>query len=226
VAQVSLATDAGLVEVGAARTPGASVARVAMALSIPDPIVRKVGYWVDILEIAVDLADNLADAEEDRALGRDPTAPYHGLAPATLFSLPLLLVSTAIADLASWPVPIEHVRYTHGRLIPALDRLTRAQARPFGDPRRYDEGSASRGVTVLLPLWMTFGPAWPDDPRFAALEAWQPAWSRTWQARQDVAEGRLDPATYRTLVDQATAAWPDFPPFQPGQALAVDRMAW
>jgi hypothetical protein len=205
---------------GSGRSHGAIMAALTVNWGVPEPVAVRCGVLLDILAVAVDLADDLADVAEDTAAGRPPRED--GLAWAQRAALPALLVGV-VARAVPWSFP--ESRFTGAavdRLLSVLDVMVRGQGRAFGEAARLEEISAVEGRLYALPLWVVHG---PDHADVVAFEAFAVAWARTWQARRDVVE-RPSEATqdaFGRAVDVACAAWPDRPGFREGEPFAFGR---
>lgn len=217
---VALQLDQQYAAEGGGPTHGWMAYTLAMGLGLPEAVARGSGQVLDALQPATDLADNLADEELDRALGRDPDARYPGVPRDVLPALPALTVGAVISELhARFPEP-EYASIASSRmLIRALGGVVRGQALPTSDPRRVPLLSGELGRLWCLPLWLL--PRALPRGRATRVERWAVAWATTVQLHWDVVES-AGPAhgvaleRLRTARQAAVAVWPRFAPFRPG----------
>jgi hypothetical protein len=120
------------------------------------------GDILDLLQTAIDLADNLADREEDAAAGKAEAKSYPGVPGAALLCLPALLVGTAEQILyEEFRRPRYRPDYASGRLLETLGQMTVGQGLPTGDRRHLDLVSGQQGVLLCLPFWLvSHRPPW------------------------------------------------------------------
>lgn len=199
--------------------------QLALAVGLPAPHRVPVGHLLDLLQPAIDLADNLADVEEDEALGRRPGARYAGVPAAGLPFLPALAVGTVVAELSRFPAPLR-APYAVDRLLGALGRLNEWQARPGTHPRRSPEIGAAFVTLACVPAWLC--PAHAQRPLDeAAVERWCAAVGRTVQTRWDAVESPGNARLRRRFLRlrrEALRDWPRVAPFGPGSALSAVRV--
>ncbi len=219
--------DRQYVAMGGGVTHGWMAYTVATGLGLPEDLARGAGEVLDAMEPAIDLADNLADTDLDRHLGRDPDARYPGVPKEVLPSLPALIVGACVASLhARFPAPTWRAPYAAGRLLGVLGRMTHAQGLPLDHPDRNDALSGEAGLLWCLPLWLL-----PEDHptarRAPRLERWARQFGSTIQLGRDVAENPDEPA-HRERLETARAAaraiWPRTAPFRAQDPLAADRL--
>ncbi len=203
---------------GGGYTLGALVMQLAVQRGFDLRFAGRCGVVLDALALAIDLADNLVDAEEDAAAGRPLDTTYPGLPMAVLVPLPALVVGSVVAALATnFPEPEFESRYATRRLLGVLDVLVRGQGRSMQDEQRVEEISAVQGLFYALPWWLSGG---EKDPERIDLETWAKAFGRTWQARRDALENprsQLLRARYDTARETARSLWLDGAPFEEGQ---------
>jgi hypothetical protein len=206
-----------------ARAHSALLVPLARAIGLPRPAT--VGVVLDLLQTAIDLADNLADVEEDRAAGRPPaytTAPREALV-----CLPSLLVGMAMSRLASaYGEASFRSSYATRRVLGVLATMVVGQALPKSH-RRHDElVSGHQGLLLCLPFWLVSkrDPTWRR--RLPRIERWAMAFGRTWEARErhGASPTRATSAAYRASVVAAHRSWPTFAPFRRGDAGAPDAL--
>lgn len=201
--------------------------QVATGLGLPATLATPVGDVLDAIQPALDLADNLADHELDRALGRDPDSRYPGVPHACLPSMPALMVGAGVAALyLTFADPAWSTADAVARLLGVFSRMNEAQGLPEDHPERNDGLSGEVGRLWLLPIWLL--PA--DHPTRAllpALDAWAYACARTIQLGHDVVEHPDEPHRAVRHADACAAAravWPAFAPFRPSDTLAASRL--
>lgn len=202
--------------------------RLAAGLGRPLAFASRAGTLLDALQPVVDLADNLADEELDRARGLDLARRYPDVPRDVLPSLPALMTACVVSALhEDFPAPAYRPREAAARLIAALAAMARGQGTPLDAPTRVDDIAGRQAELLCLPLWLDpAGP--PDEAGRAAVARWAFRYGRLWQLRQDVLEaapgddaprGRFDDASR-----EAAAAWPGFAPFSPGGALSREAL--
>ncbi|MDP2306071.1 MAG: hypothetical protein Q8P18_08585 [Pseudomonadota bacterium] len=200
---------------------------VATGLGLPEPLARGAGELLDALEPAIDLADNLADTDLDRRLGRDPDARYPGVPREALPALPALIVGACVAGLHErFPAPKWRPAHAARRLLGVLGCMTHAQGLPLDHAERNDALSGEAGLLWCLPLWL-LPESHPAAGLAPALEHWARQFGSTIQLSMDVLENPSEPAR-RERLDAARASaraiWPTTAPFRPQDALAADRL--
>ncbi len=183
------------------------------------PHATRWGALVDLLHAAVDLADNLADEEEDRAAGRGYADHYAKVPRATLLCLPTLMVSAASAEAAT--LSAERAGEVLTRLTRALGHMAHGQGLPSGHRQRPALVSGAFGVIYALPLFARSRPR-----RAEAAARWGEAICALGH-RKIAAQERPGRASERALVearDEAAQLWPRFAPFREGEALSAERL--
>ena len=206
---------------------GQLVARLGALQGLPESKAVELGELVDVLQVAADLADNLADAELDAAAGRPLEARYPGLHVATLLCVPALLIGVVFAELSRrFPAPTYAPDHAAERLGRVLAAMAVGQGLGMDDPRRVQLISGRQGHLLCLPTWLLGDAQAGGAERRVALERWAEAYGCLWQLRIDVDELGTAAARHRyeAALEAARAAWPAFAPFQPGEAFAVDAL--
>lgn len=213
----ALATDRQFQDVGGGRSHGLQVYRLALGLGVEGRVAQRCGILLDALQIAVDMADNLADAELDRAQGRSYDHLYQPIPADCRPALPALMLGCVVAAIHRWfPSPRYAPERAAGRLLTVLGRMTVGQGYERSDPRRIDHISGEEGRLYALPLWLDSDRSQPAEARLAAVEQWGFEFARTWQLRREVIESPDEPRWTAELEDaqrRALDAWPSFPPF-------------
>ncbi|HEY8927244.1 MAG TPA: hypothetical protein VIU64_22830 [Polyangia bacterium] len=206
--------------------PHASIAvPAAEALGLNRPLAEGVGLVFDLLQTAIDVADNIADVEEDASAGRPPV--YLGIPKAALICLPSLLTGMALSHLTSTFEEGQFgTSYSCRRILQILGAMTLGQSVPKPDVRHDQLVSGRQGVLLCLPFWLVAkrSPAWRR--RLPRVERWSYRFGLTWEARErrlDMPTGAAVAAHQRSLV-AAQRAWPDFAPFRPGDALSAQAL--
>jgi hypothetical protein len=210
--------------------PGISLGRIAWDLSIglelPPLVASECRVVLELIQPAIDLADNLADEEEDRRLGRRPEARYPRIPPAARPFLPVLAVGVAMQHLVeAHSTDIFDVPGALRRLLAALARLNEVQGRPLGARGRSRDIGAAFLSLACLPIWLA--PAQVGAERSAAVGAWAEAYGGVLQPLVDARECPDDvqlARRFRRLRRRAVRGWPEFSPFGPGQALSQARI--
>ena len=167
---------------------------------------------IDALQVAIDVADNVSDMEEDLHAGRRhyPTS----LVPS-LVCLPALIVGKVVADL--------HTKTPLGapaaqRVLTVLSEMAVGQSRCGRD--RIRRTSATQGLLLCLPLWIS---THISPTECSVVERWAIALGETWQKLQLALE--LDTANtrsaYRGACSRLRQAWPMHYPFRRGDDLAI-----
>ncbi|MFK7929927.1 MAG: hypothetical protein AB8H79_17165 [Myxococcota bacterium] len=221
IQRIARASDEQLAGAGGGFSHGWRLARLARESGVDAVFAQRCGVVMDIIFLAVDLADNVADAELDAQLGRSFTAHYDGIGRERLVAMPALLVGAATTSLSQgFAGDTLHGTYAAGRVLGVLAVAARGQSRAFDDPARIEEISAAQGRLYALPWWILEG---PESPTAAELEPWGAAWARTWQLRLDVRE---NPGVERCLrafelaYDSASQLWPTRSPFRADEPFA------
>lgn len=200
---------------------GLRIFRLARGLGMPATFASRCGVLIDALQIIVDLTDNLADAEQDRAAGRGLEAVYARIPSAVLPALPPLMMAAWLEGLSSsFPEAEAETSATRRWVIELLARMTLGQGRAFRDPRRIDEISGAQGRLYALPLRLWHHTTPTSAARTEAIERWGFEYGRTWQLQRDVLEHAGDEEREGALAEakaRARAVWPRFMPFEDGQ---------
>lgn len=193
-------------------------------------LARWAGAVLDALQPAIDLADNLADEELDKALGRDPERRYRRVPRESRPFMPALILGACIAELHQrFPEPRWSTNAACALLLGVLARMNLAQGLPPDHPRRNSGLSGEVGRLWLLPFWLT-PEAHPVRAELPALDRWAFAFGCTIQLGWDVVENPGEAARVDRLVRARRAArrvWPRTPPFRKGAPFAADSLlAW
>jgi len=225
VQQIARAADAQRDQEAPISSHGARIAAVAQAMGCPGQVAGRCGVLVDAFSLASDLADNIADAEEDAANGRSFQELYAGIPYARLVATPALLVGAVIAAIPRvLPAPALHPTHLTTELMRVLDVMARGQSRGFDEDARIEEISAVQGRLYAMPWWALEG---PDGVMAAEVEAWAVPWARTWQLNRDRVENPGDvrvEAALRAACAQALSRWPEGEAFQGDGPFAAARL--
>lgn len=210
-----------LADVGA--LPHRTVIEVAaVALGLERRRRAVLGGAMDLLQVAIDLADNLADRAADVVAGRRYLRHYRGIPEATLLCLPALLTGTAVQFVhEEFPEPAFASASAGRRLLRVLGDMAVGQGAASGSARKVALVSGRQGLLLCLPFWLVARRR-PWRTRLRTLEAWAYRFGRTWELREVDAEER-SAASRQTLaraLAEARRAWPRFSPFRPGEALS------
>lgn len=221
IQRIARASDEQLAGAGGGFSHGWRLARLAQESGLEPIVAQRCGLILDLIFLAVDLADNVADAELDARLGRTFNHHYEGIGQERMVAMPALLVGAATAGLSYlFADPSFHAQYAVGRVLGVLAVAARGQSRAHEDPARIEEISAAQGRFYALPWWVLHG---PDSDIAAELEAWGVAWARTWQLRLDAQENpsveRCQTAFHQAF-EAASQAWPTRTPFGPTESFA------
>lgn len=212
--------DRQLAREGGGVSLGFVAMQAATAFGAPEDVSQRCAVLVDILHLALDLADNVADEEQDRLQGRSLDTSYPGVARESLVALPALMIGAVVSGVHSnFPDPF-HPSYAARRIMEMLDVLTRGQSLELDDPMRVEMLSAVEGRLFALPWWLMDG---AESDFGEVVEAWGVAYARTWQARRNLLERPGEEVweqRYRDAAATARACWPDRPGFRPGEFLA------
>lgn len=201
---------------------GLVVRRLAEGLGLPSDEARKMGIVLDAMQPGMDLADDLADLEQDRAEGRPHVAELEAMPIGLRTCLPTLMLGAVYAGI---PVlfPRPEATVVLQRLTEILGKMVRGQGRPARTAAHIDDVSGEQGRLMCLPIWL-----YPGAPeRDAAIERWAFAYGRLWQLRIDAREAPRSPRARAALLEglaTARQAWPDFAPFGAGQAFDAARI--
>mgnify|MGYP007066194188 FL=1 len=211
------ATDRQYLDVGGGLSHGLQVYRLALGLGVDGRVAQQCGILLDGLQIAVDMADNLADAVLDVEQGRSYQRFYDPIHPDARPALPALMTGCVVDALYRWfPSPAHDSTRASLRLLQILGLMTGGQGLGRDDPLRIDRISGEQGRIYALPLWLSTDRSFQAEGRLTAVEGWGFELGRTWQLQREVVEDPGDPR-WPALLEQARAqtraAWPDFPPF-------------
>ncbi len=182
----------------------------------------RLGHSLDLIQIAFDLADNLADEESDALEGRAYSSAYHGIPHAVRFSLPAYLISACYANLlGGFP---EGGRAAVPKVHAVLSEMIVGQSLPSG-VQKAGLVSGSQGRLLCLPAWLSPSHPQLSSQRVAELERWAQAWGTTWELEtlhrsSGCAESRR---AWIESVRQAHRNWPRYGPFAAREALSASR---
>jgi len=198
---------------------------IACSLRIPHGKRQLLGGALDLLQTAFDLADNIADREQDVGAGRNYAAHYGGIPEAALVCMPALLTTSAMQILhETFPEPSYAPRFAGQRLLRVLGDMVAGQGASGESRRRVALVSGKQGLLLCLPFWLVTGSGARAKKRLAILENWAFRFGCTWEYRQ----AHLDRPTLarKRALERALAsarrAWPSFSPFLAGEPLASD----
>ena len=198
---------------------------IARSLRIPRGKRQVLGGALDLLQTAFDLADNIADREQDVRAGRSYAAHYGGIPTAALVCMPALLTSSVVQILhEAFPEPSYAPRFAGQRLIRVLGDMVAGQGTSGEGRRRVALVSGKQGLLLCLPYWLVATSGARTKKRLAILENWAFRFGCTWEYRQ-VHLDRPTLARERALgraLASARRAWPSFSPFLAGEPLAPD----
>jgi hypothetical protein len=179
--------------------------------------VDTLGAVLDLVQLAIDVADNVADLEQDRRDGRAHVDAYDRIPRAAAVCVPALLVGVALCRLGEcFPAPAYRPLYGCRRLLEVLGDMSVGQGEGSQGAARVDLVSGRQGLLLCLPCWLRGpGAGHVTRRRTARLEAWAFAFGRTWEHHQRYLEERSAAAYagYRSAAAAAAGAWPDFGPF-------------
>jgi hypothetical protein len=185
----------------------------------------RLGTALDVLQVAFDLADNVADSEEDRDKARGYQLGYADIPRAVQVCLPAYLVATSreLLELAFAPRRDSLTEATR-LLHQVLGAMVRGQG--ASDPlqkARLVSGAQAR--LLCLPAWLA-----PPSPRLTTsvkedLLIWADAWGTSWELGFAHQEERSEAShrAWRSSVSEARSRWPTFGPFASGELLSADR---
>lgn len=231
VALISIAADATdrqYVDVGGGMTHGLRIYRLTLGLGLGGDLARGCGTLIDALQIAVDMADNLADEELDQAHGRCYNGLYADIPADCRPALPALMVGAVVTALfRRFPPPRFDAPYAAERLMRVLGLMTTGQGRSRSDPLRIDHISGEQGRLYALPLWVSRDGSERHDALLEVVETWGFEFGRTWQLQREVIETTNEPHWTTELEraeQRAMKAWPGFPPFTDEGLFSKARM--
>jgi hypothetical protein len=190
-------------------------------LKMPQSETDAIGDALDRLQVAFDMADNLADRERDAQVGKDACAGYRLIPEAAQHCLPALLIASAqtrlVMRFSSRPAALRKATLEVRR---SLSEMVIGQGEQRAN-RRARQVSGSQGRLLCLPAWLTSTRALIGAKRLAELEAWAFAWGTSWEQGYAYADRRSAHARRRWLASlhAARTAWPTFGPFVNGGAL-------
>ncbi len=183
----------------------------------------RLGSAMDVLQTAIDLADNLADRQADAESGRGYTRHYARIPEPALLCLPALLVGGAVQIVhEAFPEPDYASRMAGQRLLRVLADMAVGQGVPAGSSRRIALVSGKQGLLLCLPFWLLARQDSPWRARLRMVETWAYCFGRTWELRQMQTEQPVA-GTSRALARALTETrrtWPGFSPFRTGEVLS------
>lgn len=212
------------------KTRGASphrvvVEAVSQAWGLDGPRIDTLGAVLDLVQVAIDVADNLADEEEDVALGRDVAARYASIPRPFLICLPSALINTAFVRLsADFPAPRYDLARATRRFAWALAQMAEGQAASSLE-EKIRLASGKQGLLLCLPAWLT-----PDESEHPvaldALETWATAFGRSWehQERMRTLANNSAKQAWNAARFELEQVWPEVPPFDEHGPLARQRL--
>lgn len=217
---LSAAVDANLQAHHA--TPHRDVAVVlARAVGMSPAQEEAVGVTLDLLQLAVELADDVADWSADEAAGRPHVAVLAAIPPASRPALP------GVLTLAAGRVLSTTFRSPEWSLPRALDELTLVLARMTEGQGEEDVDthialtSDEQARLLGLPLWLS--PSIGSE-RAAQFDRWARRFGRTWELAARVEEGRCRPSDLHLARAACREVWPDWGPFVAPGPLSVERL--
>ena len=195
-------------------------------LRMPAAEQEAIGDALDLLQVAFDLSDNLADVAEDAARGLTERRSYGDIPTAVRTCLPAYLVATSRERLeiafASRPGPLRETgRLVHGVLGAMV--LGQGCDDPIEKARLV---SGEQAKLLCLPAWLCAPHTELTDAVRADLLAWAEAWGTSWQLGFDCQEHPSPAAQERWMhsVLNARARWPQVGPFLPDGPLAANSL--
>lgn len=212
------------------QTRGASPHRVVvealgLAWGLDGPRIETLGAVLDLVQVAIDVADNLADEQEDRALGRDVDARYASIPRPFLICLPSALINTAFVRLtADFAAPQYDLCRATRRFAWALAQMAEGQAANTLE-EKIRLASGKQGLLLCLPAWLT-----PDEREHPvgldALETWATAFGRSWehQERMRTLANNAAKQAWNAARVELGQLWPKVPPFDDDGPLARERL--
>jgi hypothetical protein len=174
---------------------------------------------LDLLQLAIDVSDNVADASEDAAAGLALEVRYDGVPLAVLAAVPALVLAVVVDLLhRGFPAPRTGASAA-ARIVETLSVMAWGQSL-VGDWRAKVEAvSAAQGALLCLPLWVA-GDVAAAQTRAAEADAWARRFGRTWELAELAEAGHPDAARELFREDAVLRiAWPAWGPFAPGGAL-------
>jgi hypothetical protein len=184
---------------------------------------RLIGHTLDLLQVAFDLADNLADREEDEARGRTYDPYYEGIPVPVRHCLPALLVSGAhrcMMGAFSPEASVSSAEKVHG----VLEDMLRGQGLPRGK-EKVALVSGAQARLLCLPFWLFPERASRERTTLQELERWAQAWGNSWEFGF-IFEETGSPEDRELWVDALRTArkfWPNFGPFSASGPLSAER---
>ncbi len=202
---------------------GLVVRRLAEGLGVPSDDARKMGIVLDALQPGIDLTDDLADLELDRAAGKAHVAVIDAMPVGLRTCLPALMLGCVYAALPALFPDNPRTALAAQRITEILGRMTRGQGLPARSAAHIDDVAGQQGRLLCLPIWLSPGEAARD----AALDRWAFLYGRIWQLRLDAREAPRSTRARAALAEGLAAVraeWPAFAPFGAGQPFDVVRV--
>ncbi len=208
-------------------TFGHRVFRLAMGLGFPPHFASRCGIYLDALQPIVDMADNLADVEIDRARGFDTEALYRDIPAACRPALPSLMLGAWTAAFDDEFTPPFLGRATRTWILAVLANSLAGQGIDFDDQRRIRSVSGALGRLWALPLRL-WGPPLPDPhDRARVIESRGTELAVFEQLHWDRVERPGDASCEERVAEQRArllATWPSFAPFGPTGAFTPQSL--
>jgi hypothetical protein len=205
-------TAAQLTEAGAQPHSVLGV-QLAAAIGLTDTEQTAIGDVLDLVQVATDLADNLADQDEDDVAARPWLLGLADIPAGAAQCLPALLIAEAVRR-SQTPRAREH-------LVRVLAAMTYGQG-SSEDAVRIDYASGHQARLLLLPWYVR------ETPReqLEALERWAIAFGRTWELTCRLRESPGPESREALLAGRAAAeaVWPTCAPFRDGELMDVRRV--
>ncbi len=159
---------------------------------------------VDLIQVAIDVADNIADDVEDPKI--QGASGYSRRLMPTIVCLPALILAQVVARLASLCKRASDDGFAIERLLSTLETMAGGQSQT--SLAKVKATSGLQGLVVCLPLWLKGerGQTAEDE----AIERWAVALGETWERLiQALEEDRpLVRARYHNAVQRLMEAWP------------------
>ncbi len=174
-----------------------------------------IGDAFDHLQLAIELADDVADWDDDVERERPHVQLLSQIPAGARPALPIASTLACAACVA---------KIGGDRIALTLSKMTAIGSRMVvGQGRDDEEGqialaSGEQALLLGLPMWLDSATTAHEQQEF---DTWARAWGLTWELAQRVKERRARPSQLANAMERCRELWPDIVPFRRGEALAM-----
>lgn len=191
------------------------------AIGFSDAETLAVGDAMDLIQVAIEIADDVADWEDDVARQR-AHVPIIGSIPAD--ARPAVPI---VATLAATNCLTRGFAGSERMLARSVARLTGVLGAMVWGQGVADAGqhmaltSGEQACMLGLPLWLSAETAEAQQQQF---DAWARRFGLTWELQFRVREKRIPRSELESAKEACRACWPDFSPFLAGETLEIRQL--